>query len=326
MCCTFWSVAPMFTKPSRCPSGARCRWVVTMTPTFGSRLERVPPACLLHIGASVEIEDLGSTNGTHVGAVRIPPRQRVPLAIGQSVVIGGITLVLQHQYVRSAKLRVRSHGYFYDRLIEECAHAEADAKTTLGLLRIRLGATATKSAASTWWPRRCDRETLWRPTRPANTKCCCQIRGRRNAVRLPPASRRRSPKSAAAHAWAWPAFPRTALRQARSWPTPARRRAAATTRLRLVQFVCDAQMMALYQKARQAAKANANVLILGETGVGKEVLANYIHSESRRADKPFLKLNCACRGRNSARQRALRARARGFHRSQQVAQGAHPSR
>ena len=43
--------------------------------------------------------------------------------------------------------------------------------------------------------------------------------------------------------------------------------------------VCDAQMMALYQKARQAAKANANVLILGETGVGKEVLANFIHSE-----------------------------------------------
>ena len=60
------------------------------------------------------------------------------------MVIGGITLVLQQQYVRSAKPRVRSHGYFYDRLIEECARAEADAKTTLGLLRIRLGATADK--------------------------------------------------------------------------------------------------------------------------------------------------------------------------------------
>ena len=51
----------------------------------------------LHVGATVEIEDLGSANGTHVGAARIPPGQRVPLSVGQSVVIGGITLVLQQQ-------------------------------------------------------------------------------------------------------------------------------------------------------------------------------------------------------------------------------------
>jgi DNA-binding NtrC family response regulator len=37
----------------------------------------------------------------------------------------------------------------------------------------------------------------------------------------------------------------------------------------------------------------ANVLITGESGVGKEVIANYIHSRSRRADKLMIKLNCA---------------------------------
>jgi DNA-binding NtrC family response regulator len=57
--------------------------------------------------------------------------------------------------------------------------------------------------------------------------------------------------------------------------------------------VCDPAMMVVYQKARQAAVSNANVLILGETGVGKEVLANFIHSESRRVSKPFVKFNCA---------------------------------
>ena len=41
------------------------------------------------------------------------------------------------------------------------------------------------------------------------------------------------------------------------------------------------------------APSEANVLITGESGVGKEVIANVIHSRSRRADKSMIKLNCA---------------------------------
>src|SRR5213595_2436777 len=41
------------------------------------------------------------------------------------------------------------------------------------------------------------------------------------------------------------------------------------------------------------APSDANVLIAGESGVGKEVIANAIHSHSRRAAKPMVKLNCA---------------------------------
>ncbi len=41
------------------------------------------------------------------------------------------------------------------------------------------------------------------------------------------------------------------------------------------------------------APSDANVLITGESGVGKEVVANMIHGRSRRADKPMVKLNCA---------------------------------
>src|SRR3954470_15655999 len=41
------------------------------------------------------------------------------------------------------------------------------------------------------------------------------------------------------------------------------------------------------------APSEANVLITGESGVGKEVIANTIHGRSRRADKPIVKLNCA---------------------------------
>lgn len=41
------------------------------------------------------------------------------------------------------------------------------------------------------------------------------------------------------------------------------------------------------------APSEANVLITGESGVGKEVIANAIHSRSRRAEKAMVKLNCA---------------------------------
>ncbi len=43
----------------------------------------------------------------------------------------------------------------------------------------------------------------------------------------------------------------------------------------------------------KAASANSTVLIQGETGTGKELVAHALHQESRRAHYPFVKLNCA---------------------------------
>ncbi|MCA9705197.1 MAG: sigma 54-interacting transcriptional regulator [Myxococcales bacterium] len=56
--------------------------------------------------------------------------------------------------------------------------------------------------------------------------------------------------------------------------------------------VSDRAMTSLYQLAERVAKSTINVLLLGETGVGKDVLARKIHAMSPRSDKPFLPLNC----------------------------------
>ncbi|MBX7081702.1 MAG: sigma 54-interacting transcriptional regulator [Nannocystaceae bacterium] len=54
----------------------------------------------------------------------------------------------------------------------------------------------------------------------------------------------------------------------------------------------DRTMAGIYQLAERVAKSTINVLLLGETGVGKDVLSRRIHAMSPRADKPFLPLNC----------------------------------
>jgi len=50
---------------------------------------------------------------------------------------------------------------------------------------------------------------------------------------------------------------------------------------------------AMIRSARMVAVTDVTVLIKGETGTGKEVLANAIQKDSARADKPFVTLNCA---------------------------------
>ncbi|MFJ8063226.1 sigma 54-interacting transcriptional regulator [Psychrobacillus sp. NPDC096426] len=53
------------------------------------------------------------------------------------------------------------------------------------------------------------------------------------------------------------------------------------------------QMMKVISKAKRFARTNSNVLILGETGTGKELFAQSIHNTSQRANHPFIAVNCA---------------------------------
>jgi PAS domain S-box-containing protein len=55
----------------------------------------------------------------------------------------------------------------------------------------------------------------------------------------------------------------------------------------------SAGLVAVLEKVRRVAPTDATVLITGESGSGKELIARAVHSASRRADRPLIKVNCA---------------------------------
>lgn len=55
----------------------------------------------------------------------------------------------------------------------------------------------------------------------------------------------------------------------------------------------DEAMHKVVAFAEQVAKSEASILITGESGSGKEVIANHVHRKSNRSDKPFISVNCA---------------------------------
>jgi sigma-54 dependent transcriptional regulator, acetoin dehydrogenase operon transcriptional activator AcoR len=87
---------------------------------------------------------------------------------------------------------------------------------------------------------------------------------------------------------------------ASSTSTPAPQRQAAAARGNKAEPIGlaalttgDAQMAAIAAKVRRVIDRDIPILILGETGTGKELLARAIHQESQRARQPFVAVNCA---------------------------------
>ena len=248
---------------------------------------------VLQLGAEPVIRDLGSSNGTTVRGERIAPNEPVSLAVGEPIILGSATLLLQrrlHGELFSRRFWAPEH--LEARLEEECARGTRSEKP-FTLAHLRMGAASSgvelrqilaqllRASDVIGEIDRAEYQILLVDSDPAGA--------RRVMQRIERALEERGTSASVGIAH-FPTDGQSAsalLARAQSTigGSSVPRAQSPGTR--------DPAMQELIALADRIAAGEISVLILGETGVGKEVLAEEIHRRSARASGPFLRLNCA---------------------------------
>ncbi|HXJ21884.1 MAG TPA: sigma 54-interacting transcriptional regulator [Polyangia bacterium] len=246
----------------------------------------------LTVASAVEIEDLGSANGTAIRNQRLAPGERRRLEHGDVVAIGNTLMVLQQGEPDPDPRRIWAHGYLETRLIEECARAQAG-HGKIALARLHLTASAPAILVEEIITDRLHRGELLAAYAPGEYEILAldvaegAARTLIDGVVAALAAKNIGATVGLAFYPADGTSPQALIGRA------AERVRSGAARVDEGVVVESPAMHALYELARRAAIGNSNVLILGETGAGKEVLAETIHRASPRAQRPLLALNCA---------------------------------
>jgi len=262
-------------------------------------------------GADIFIEDLGSRNGTHVNGVRIDRSTR--LGTGDELVIGPVSAIVGVTTSMQQRTLVGSSFEFDDRLAAECDRAMRYHRP-LGLAMLRLDGAGDAATAAL--------ERVARGLR--RMDYLAQYGPEEFAIILPEAdleateaAARRIAREARVggielggitvhighavcpHHGSQPAElvsrARSALRAARvGGGDDGVSGAPQEVALELGDVVCaDPLMRRVFDLTRKVANTPITVLITGETGAGKEIVASAVHRQSQRASEPFVTLNCS---------------------------------
>jgi len=244
---------------------------------------------VVRVGAKLEVEDLGSANGTRVHGLALRPGEPYPLQPGEVVEVGSVLVVVQRRAVPRRAVRVWEHDYFEGRLEEECARAAARggafSLVRLGFAREPAPDELAAALGDVLGPGdvvgrygptdvelllldRAPEEAAASSARIADCFASVGHAVRSSDARFPDEGRDAARLLAKVFG---PAAP--PLEDDGSFENPT--------------------MRDLERLVDKVAPSDISVLILGETGVGKDVLAGHVHGKSKRASAPLLRINCA---------------------------------
>jgi DNA-binding NtrC family response regulator len=240
----------------------------------------------IRVGDAIEVEDLGSANGTRLRGRRLEPGKPVAIAAGEAITIGALVLMVQPNRARGPRA-VLSRAELVGRVDWECARAEA---TGAGFSVVRLAADAGAAlrelggAGGVGVIGRCGPGEL-ALLLPELVGAAADAAARAFVSADP--NGRGAPRFGVA------TYPQDG-RSAAALLARAGERAAPATDAPGAMVTCvEESMQLLYALAARAAAGAIGVFVLGETGVGKDVLARFIHDRSPRASRAFVALNCA---------------------------------
>jgi DNA-binding NtrC family response regulator len=243
----------------------------------------------LIMGDDIQLVDNGSANGTRLRGEALAPHTPMSVSPGDVIEIGGLMLVVRPRFEVGKELAVCEHDYFERRVQEECDRS-AVTGDTFAVLRARLEdghdparfERAVQRArpllvVGRYGPR--DYEVLL-------------VGDEGEAIAFMRAVSRSCERDALID-WGVGRYPRDGLD---AHELVARANQAIVGRRSSGHYpivVAAPAMREIHRLAAQVARSDINVLVLGETGVGKEVLAQTIHEQSTRAKQPLARVCCA---------------------------------
>jgi transcriptional regulator with GAF, ATPase, and Fis domain len=245
----------------------------------------------LYVGREMLLSDLGSANGTFLGTERLKPGDARGLAVGQTFFLGDSALVVRattlsrtcanrvtHFEQALARLDAAADGEApcivvmkvrplrssqasgLEAILGELISSAQDWMLSLGSSHLLLGAAATTEGQAREWQRKIlQRLASWSVLADVDARLLSRDQLARAGEGLRGLFDTDSP--------------------------PPSNRSNVVMR--------DPVMLAVRRTVARVAPAPVNVLILGETGVGKDVVATMVHELSTRAKQSLVRLNCA---------------------------------
>ncbi len=249
--------------------------------------------CEIEVAQYIAIRDLGSANQTRIRGRALQSGETVRVQVGDPIEIGSITVLLQRGPEEVVDSPFCSYDYF-DLMLAQACSRRAKNREPFAVLRLSISHDATDN----------EQDLLQKilmecsPSHPLvaqyGPRDYVAFFGDERAIKFERAwegDGRISGLTGVEVRWAhFPRDGRTPHELVEHLRTPRENPPAARHDVAVIE---DQKSKAIYELVERVAVGDISVLILGETGVGKELVARRVHQRSRRCDHPFVGFNCA---------------------------------